>query len=398
VYVLYYVPNAGITTSAANSSLPDLPPAAVTEECCAIQMSACSRITCHWVFVAQTNAMTDPTSQCLDPHTNGMTDPTSRCFNRHKRETLISEYFPFANLVMLHLRIPYFFLCKHGQRHHCQDCFFIHVAHAAAHKQLPVCIWLTEIINYCYIPMLLLQIIGTVSSPLHLGGPNNVCPHCGALFWTEERVRGRGSQRMPIYNKCCRAGRIVLAPYRTPPEPLLGLLTSRDSKLSNHFFDGIRCYNSIFAMTSMGVHVINYINDDRGPYVFKISGQLCHRIGSLMPSGGKRPEYCQLYIFDNENEVRNRMAVFSHENGTFRPNEAIVASLLTMFDSHNPVVQAFRIARDRLLNETDDRCSLRIFRSPNQRGNVYSAPVAAEIVGLVINDLGLSDEGRDLVV
>jgi hypothetical protein len=159
----------------------------------------------------------------------------------------------------------------------------------------------------------LLQIIGTVSSPLHLGGPNNVCPHCGALFWTEERVRGRGTQRMPIYNKCCRGGRIVLPPYRTLPEPLLGLLNLWDSKLSNHFFDGIRCYNSMFAMTSMGVHVINSINDGRGPYVFNISGQLCHLIGLLMPSGGKRPEYCQLYIFDTENEVRNRMALSSHE-------------------------------------------------------------------------------------
>jgi hypothetical protein len=75
-----------------------------------------------------------------------------------------------------------------------------------------------------------------------------------------------------------------------------------------------------------------------------------------------------------------------------------VASLLTMFDSHNPIVRVFRIARDRLLNETDDRCPLKIFSSLKQHGNVYSAPIAAEVVGLVINDLGLSDKGRDLVV
>jgi hypothetical protein len=123
---------------------------------------------------------------------------------------------------------------------------------------------------------------------------------------------------MPIYNKCCRGDNIVLAPYKTPPEPLVGLLNYRDRKLSNHFFDGIRCYNSMFAMTSMGVHVINSINDGWGPYyIFKISGRICHRIGSLMPSGGKRLEYCQLYIFDTQNEVRNRMDVSSHENDTF---------------------------------------------------------------------------------
>jgi hypothetical protein len=45
-------------------------------------------------------------------------------------------------------------------------------------------------------------------------------------------------------------------------------------------------------MISMGVKVINDINDGHGPYVFKISGQICHRIGSLILAQGKRPEYC----------------------------------------------------------------------------------------------------------
>jgi hypothetical protein len=117
-----------------------------------------------------------------------------------------------------------------------------------------------------------------------------------------------------------------------------------------------------------------------------------------MPSAGRRPEFCRLYIFDTEHEVRNKVAVSSHENATFRPNEAIVASLVSMFDSQNPLVQLFWTARDRLLNETDDHCSVEIFSSPKQHGNVYSAPIASEVVGLVIDDLGLSDEGRDLVV
>jgi hypothetical protein len=44
-------------------------------------------------------------------------------------------------------------------------------------------------------------------------------------------------------------------------------------------------------MTSMGAKVIDSINDGHGPYVFKISGQICHRIGSLIPAHGARPEY-----------------------------------------------------------------------------------------------------------
>ncbi|BAT18176.1 Os12g0625200, partial [Oryza sativa Japonica Group] len=153
---------------------------------------------------------------------------------------------------------------------------------------------------------------GTIFTPLNLGGPTHTCQHCGARFWYEERVRGCGRTALQIYNKCCRGGSIYLPPYRPPPEPLLSRLTGRDRVLSNHFFENIRRYNSMFAMTSMGVNIINSINDGHGPYIFKISGQLCHRIGSLIPKHGARPEYCQLYIFDTENEIRNRVAVASH--------------------------------------------------------------------------------------
>jgi len=98
----------------------------------------------------------------------------------------------------------------------------------------------------------------------------------------------------------------------------------------------------------MGVNVIDSINDGRGPYVFKISGQLCHRIGALLPKEGKRPEYAQLYIFDTQNEIKNRMQVATYANSTLQPDEQIVADLIEMLNVHNPIVQLFRTARDRL--------------------------------------------------
>ncbi|KAJ1270575.1 hypothetical protein BS78_06G062700 [Paspalum vaginatum] len=170
---------------------------------------------------------------------------------------------------------------------------------------------------------------GTVFLPIRLGPPSHTWRYCGALFWYEERV---------------------------------------NTSLSAHFFDNIRSYNSMFAFTSMGVHVIDSINDGHGPYVFKISGQLCHRIGSLLPRDGERPEYAQLYIFDTENEIRNRIGVGSYRNKKFRPNPDIVAALIDMFNTHNPIVQLF------------------------------SAPVASEVVGLVVGDVGQSDGCHDLIV
>jgi hypothetical protein len=120
----------------------------------------------------------------------------------------------------------------------------------------------------------------------------HACIYCGARFWSEERVHGVGTLALPVYNTCCKGGRILLPSYKPPPEPLLSLLTGVDHTLSTHFYDNIRQYNSMFAITSMGVNVISSINDGRDPYVFKISGQLCHWIGSLVPQSNAKPEYC----------------------------------------------------------------------------------------------------------
>jgi hypothetical protein len=69
----------------------------------------------------------------------------------------------------------------------------------------------------------------------------------------------------------------------------------------------IRQYNCLFAFISMGAHIDDSVNDGRGLPIFKIFGQVHHRIGSLLPSDGSSPQFIQLYIYDTVNEVRNRM-------------------------------------------------------------------------------------------
>lgn len=67
-----------MTGSATSSSLPDLRRPSVTNEGCAPQMSASSRPTRRRVSVPETSAITNPASQNL---------------NRHRRKTLLSQYF-----------------------------------------------------------------------------------------------------------------------------------------------------------------------------------------------------------------------------------------------------------------------------------------------------------------
>jgi hypothetical protein len=164
------------------------------------------------------------------------------------------------------------------------------------------------------------------------------------------------------------------------------------------FFYHIKQYNSMFAMNSMGAKVIDSINDGHGPYVFKISGQVYHRIGSLIPSQGARPKYAQLYLFNTEHEISNRINVVSSSRSPFHANEDIVNSLIQMLDLHNPIVKLFRTAPERLLENSEDHYSIRIYGDVDAHGDVFSFPVASEVVGLVVGDIGHTDVGRDIII
>ncbi|GKB18818.1 DNA helicase [Tanacetum coccineum] len=64
--------------------------------------------------------------------------------------------------------------------------------------------------------------------------------------------------------------------------------------------------NQMFAMTSFGEKVDNSVNMGRGPYIFKVSGQIYHLIRSLCPKEGDHPWFLQLYIHDTPSGARDR--------------------------------------------------------------------------------------------
>ncbi|GKA31176.1 DNA helicase [Tanacetum coccineum] len=89
----------------------------------------------------------------------------------------------------------------------------------------------------------------------------------------------------------------------------------------------------MFSMTSLGAQIDESINNGRGPYVFKISGQLYHWIGSLCPTEGEPPRFLQLYIYDTDNEVENHMSHFGRDNNRLRRD--IFEGLIDLLNAHN---------------------------------------------------------------
>lgn len=130
-----------------------------------------------------------------------------------------------------------------------------------------------------------------------LGDCDQRCRHCGVAFWYGERVLRDSNNTTAEYHLCCGGGRIIMPQEPDPPQYIKDLLSDP------HFMEHIRAYNQMFAMTSFGATVDRSVNAGPGPYVFKVSGQIYHWIGSLCPLDNKTPRFLQLYIHDTHKEV-----------------------------------------------------------------------------------------------
>ncbi|KAM3309423.1 hypothetical protein P3S67_011167 [Capsicum chacoense] len=123
---------------------------------------------------------------------------------------------------------------------------------------------------------------GHYTASWNFGQPKYICQYCGALLWYEERKNKTVPTKKPIFTFCCmEGGRVQLPLLREPPTYLKYLLGKESGKVGTNFRKNIRAYNSLFAFTSMGGRVDGSINRSKRPYVFRMSGQNYHRIGSL---------------------------------------------------------------------------------------------------------------------
>ena len=123
--------------------------------------------------------------------------------------------------------------------------------------------------------------------------------------------------------------------------------------------ENICAYNQMFAMTSLGAEVDRSINMGNGPDVFKIVGQLYHRIGSMCPEENRRPKFLQLYIYNTENEVANHLQNFQNSGHSLRQD--IVENLIHLLDEHNELVQLFRTARDKMAEANVPEFKVRLY-------------------------------------
>jgi len=157
----------------------------------------------------------------------------------------------------------------------------------------------------------------------------------------------------------------------------------------------------MFAFTSLGAKIDTGINRGPGPYVFKINGQVHHRIGSLLPDEGRPPVYAQLYIYDTENEVQNRISIFDRDrecDSDSQVDRSIVEGLVRMFDESNGLVKSFRVARDLLGHGQCQSLRLRLLHDRSRVAPQYSAPTGTEIAALIVGDFSEEKKTPDVII
>ena len=241
-------------------------------------------------------------------------------------------------------------------------------------------------------------VLGKFTKAWNFGRPTHICEHCGAQVWYEERTIKSRKTKNPKFSICCSNGIVHLPLLKNPPALLAKLLNLNGGKKSFNFRVGIRMYNSLFAFTSLGGKVDKSVNNDTGPYVFRLNGQNYHRIGSLLPIEGEKPTFAQLYIYDTDNEIGHRIDAVVKKYKKNEVDPDIVVGLLEMLDNCNELVKAFRMARDRFTESEMRNVKTHLIGTRNSNGRQYNLPTSHEVAAVIVGDFNVESSNRDIIV
>ena len=130
--------------------------------------------------------------------------------------------------------------------------------------------------------------------PYTIGIMNGHCNYCGALQFRNEKIN------------CFHNGKVELPPIGPYPHEFKDFLTSNNA-VSHHFLENIRQYNSSMAFAYFVANDLGPLQG-RGPYTFRLHGQVYHMAGTLHPPEGKPHTYGQLYIIEGDQAVEMRLS------------------------------------------------------------------------------------------
>jgi len=112
---------------------------------------------------------------------------------------------------------------------------------------------------------------------------------CNAKMWIKERL-AKLSNINPQFFLCCENGKVLLPSLLATLQKLEVLLTNKE-RSAVKFQDEICMYNLVLPFTMFDAKVDESVTRGTGPYSFCIQGELYHKIRSMCPTKGQRPQF-----------------------------------------------------------------------------------------------------------
>ena len=196
------------------------------------------------------------------------------------------------------------------------------------------------------------------------------CPACNALYWADECL-SKSSELNPKLGMCCYSGKILLRTLHRAPQELYDYYMGQDD-ISKGFHKHIRTYYNALSMISVGRQVDRTVNDGRGLWVFKLHGELSHRIGTLLSEqhGNAAPKFAQLYIH-NSDRAYNFCMANPWNSGV---DGIVLRALQDMLYNLHPAVQFFEQAYEKTANMTrEDNCRISLHFDKDCDWNRYNS-------------------------
>ena len=221
-----------------------------------------------------------------------------------------------------------------------------------------------------------------------LGQMNHHCFNCASFMWKEENHTGTLGHSV-VFSTCCLEGKTLLPTISDPPLLLQHLLTDQTEGIE--FRHNIRAYNSSLAFASLGVS--EDVLPSKGPYTFRIHGSIYHRIGHVFPEEGEQPKFSQIYIYDTENEINNRIRWNSDLN------KNILEQLQTMLHQYNPFAKCFKHATEIFSNQNKTMNMKLILKADTSKDpRRYNLPTVSELSVIIPGSSEYQPTNRDIVL
>ncbi|KAH1034361.1 hypothetical protein GYH30_054672 [Glycine max] len=106
------------------------------------------------------------------------------------------------------------------------------------------------------------------------------------------------------------------------------------------------------------------------------------------------PKFAQLYIYDTDNEVKNRLAQNPIKDIL---DEEIIIGIKNMLDKHNRYAQKFRMARDKLQSLAICDLKLKLISDRQSDERLYNLSNTVKVAALIVGDEHTGNK-RDIII